>query len=73
MSIITMADGSQWLPSSSKNTVQCASCDNFVDTPEEVSTYPAGNCPSCNNPWTGAERRDTVIYVTLPQAMRGDS
>ena len=31
--IITMADGSRWKPSTSSDTVHCVNCDNAVDTP----------------------------------------
>jgi hypothetical protein len=68
--IIVMDDGSQWRPSTSVDTVRCVHCDNAVDTPEEVATYPHGNCPACNGSWTGTERRDTAITVTAPQAVR---
>jgi uncharacterized paraquat-inducible protein A len=68
--IIVMDDGSQWAPSTSTDTVCCVHCGNEVDTPEEVATYPHGNCPSCNGSWTGAEQRSTTIVVTAPQAVR---
>jgi len=41
--IITMADGSKWRPSTSRDIVSCASCDNEVDTPAEILSYPNGN------------------------------
>ena len=69
--IITLADGSRWLPSTSKDEIECSSCDNKVDTPEEVLTYPGGNCPVCGNPWTGTEKRSTLIQVTMPQGIFG--
>jgi predicted RNA-binding Zn-ribbon protein involved in translation (DUF1610 family) len=73
MSNIVMPDGSQWLPSTSKEHVKCSSCDNLVDTPEEVASFPDGNCPDCGNSWTGTEARGTVIYVTMPQAISGET
>jgi len=69
--IIVMPDGSRWKPSTSSDTVHCVSCNNAVDTPEEVLTYPSGNCPDCGNPWTGAERRSTLIRVTMPMKISG--
>ena len=71
--IITLSDGSRWKPSTSSDIVHCASCDNAVDTPEEIATYPDGICPQCENPWTGAERRSTSITVTAPEAVRGEA
>ncbi len=69
--IIIMADGSKWRPSTSRDVVNCVSCDNEVDTPEEVLSYPTGNCPNCGNPWTGSEKRSTMITVTMPQGLSG--
>jgi len=62
-----------WKPSTSSDTVHCENCDNAVDTPEEVLSYPSGNCPQCGNPWTGGERRSTSITVTAPEAVRGEA
>jgi predicted RNA-binding Zn-ribbon protein involved in translation (DUF1610 family) len=61
----------EWTPSTSTDIVHCASCTNEVDTPEEVASYPNGNCPDCGNPWTGAEARSTTIQVTVPSASGG--
>jgi predicted RNA-binding Zn-ribbon protein involved in translation (DUF1610 family) len=69
--IITMADGSKWRPSTSRDIVSCASCDNEVDTPAEILSYPSGNCPNCGNSWTGSEKRSTMITVTMPESMSG--
>jgi hypothetical protein len=44
-----------------------------VDTPEEVASYPGGNCPDCGNNWTGAEKRSTSIIVTAPEAIEGSA
>ena len=71
--IITMSDGSRWKPSSSSDKVHCVNCENVVDTPEEVASYPDGNCPDCGQSWTGAEKRSTKITVTAPEAIRGES
>jgi hypothetical protein len=71
--IITMADGSRWKPSTSSDMVHCINCNNAVDTPEEVASYPDGKCPDCNEPWTGSEARSTVISVTAPEAIRGEA
>lgn len=71
--IIVMGNGTRWKPSTSSDTVHCVSCDNAVDTPEEIATYPTGNCPQCGNPWTGRERRSTSIIVTAPEAVRGEA
>ena len=43
--ILIMPDGSRWKPSSSSDTVECVNCNNAVDTPEEIASYPDGNCP----------------------------
>jgi predicted RNA-binding Zn-ribbon protein involved in translation (DUF1610 family) len=69
--IITMADGSKWRPSTSRDIVSCAFCDNEVDTPAEILSYPSGNCPNCGNSWTGREKRSTMITVTMPESMSG--
>ncbi len=69
--IITLADGSKWKPSTSSDTVRCIHCDNAVDTPEEIASYPEGNCPDCKQAWTGAETRSTSIIVTAPEAIEG--
>ena len=73
MSIIVMPDGGRWLPSTSTETIKCASCDNVVDTVDEKASYPDGNCPECGKPWTGKERKDAVICVTMPQAISGEA
>jgi len=61
----------KWLPSTTRDLVECVSCDNKVDTPEEIASYPDGNCPQCGNSWTGSEKRSTIIEVTAPQALDG--
>jgi len=71
--IITMNDGSSWRPSTSSDTLHCGNCPNIVDTPEEIASYPNGNCPDCGQPWTGVERRNTSISVTMPQSMGGST
>ena len=60
-----------WKPSRNYDTVHCANCSNAVDTPEEEATYPDGNCPECGSPWTGNEKRSTMIMVTMPVAITG--
>ena len=69
--IITMPNGSKWLPSTSVDVVHCVTCSNEVDTPEEIASYPDGNCPQCGSSWTGEERRSTIINVTMPQGITG--
>ena len=71
--IITMPDGSRWKPSSSSDTVHCVNCENAVDTPEEIESYPDGNCPQCGEAWTGEERRSTKIAVTAPEPIGGST
>ncbi len=71
--IIQMPNGTRWKPSTSSDMVHCVNCDNAVDTPEEVASYPDGNCPDCNQSWTGAERRSTNILVTMPEQIVGES
>ena len=71
--VITMSDGSNWRPATSVDRIQCASCDNLVDTPAEIASYPSGRCPQCGNLWTGAESRHTEITVTAPEAIKGEA
>ena len=71
--VIQMVDGSKWSPSTSSDKVHCANCGNIVDTPEEILSYPNGNCPDCGQTWTGAERKDVSIIVTMPQALGGQT
>lgn len=71
--VIVMTDGSRWSPSTSSDKVYCVNCPNEVDTPEEIASYPNGNCPDCGNPWTGAERKDTTIQVAAPEALGGST
>lgn len=71
--IIKAPDGSCWKPATTIDMVHCVHCNNAVDTPEEVATYPDGNCPDCSQPWTGSERRSTTIVVTAPEAVKGDA
>jgi predicted RNA-binding Zn-ribbon protein involved in translation (DUF1610 family) len=69
--ILIMPDGTRWKPSSSSDTVECVNCNNAVDTPEEIASYPDGNCPDCGESWTGDERRSTTIIVTMPEQITG--
>ena len=69
--IITMPNGKQYLPATSRDIVHCAICGNEVDTPEEIASYPDGNCPQCGNAWTAETKRHTSVTVTMPQAMDG--
>lgn len=69
--VITMANGSQWRPSTSQDLIHCANCGNAVDTPEEIQSYPGGNCPDCGNSWTGEESKSTIIQVTMPESISG--
>ena len=66
-----MTDTVKWLPASSSDKVHCVNCNNVVDTPEEVASYPNGNCPDCGESWTGAEQKDTAISVAAPTPMGG--
>lgn len=68
---LTMPNGAKYLPATSVDIVSCATCSNEVDTPEEIASYPAGNCPQCGNPWTGTETKSTKIMVTMPVALGG--
>jgi predicted RNA-binding Zn-ribbon protein involved in translation (DUF1610 family) len=70
--VIQMVDGSKWSPSTSSDKVHCVNCGNIVDTPEEIASYPNGKCPECGEPWTGAERKDVSISVTVPQQLGGE-
>ena len=71
--ILIMPDGSRWKPSSSSDTVECVNCNNAVDTPEEIASYPDGNCPHCGTSWTGSESKSVQIKVTVPQELSGDT
>lgn len=71
--IIQMPNSTQWKPSTSSDKVHCVNCDNAVDTPEELASYPSGNCPDCKQPWTGSERRSTTISVTMPEQISGET
>ena len=71
LTILTMPDGSQWKPSTSLDEVHCANCKNIVDTPAEIASYPNGDCPHCGSSWTGAEKRSTLIQVTMPESITG--
>jgi len=61
----------KWLPATTSDKVYCVNCPNEVDTPEEIASYPDGNCPQCGNSWTGAEKRDTSISVASPTPAGG--
>jgi len=63
----------KWLPATTSDKVYCVNCPNEVDTPEEILSYPNGNCPDCGETWTGAERKDVSIVVTMPQALGGQT
>ena len=69
--VIPLPDGSTWRPSSSRDVVQCVTCSNEVDTPEEIASFPDGNCPNCGSSWTGEENRSTIIQVTMPEGITG--
>ena len=69
--IIVLPDGSKWRPSTSRDVVNCATCENEIDTPEEIASYPDGNCPSCGSSWTGSENRGTMVQVTMPDGIIG--
>jgi len=69
--VIVMADGSRWNPSTAEDKLQCHNCDNLVDTPEEVASYPDGNCPNCGESWTESTKRHTKITVTAPSPAGG--
>jgi predicted RNA-binding Zn-ribbon protein involved in translation (DUF1610 family) len=73
VTIITTPDGREWYPSTSQDKINCTSCGNVVDTPEEIASFPDGKCPVCGNNWTGTETRSTVISVTMPQALSGET
>ena len=71
--IIVMGNGSRWKPSTSEDKLQCHNCNNLVDTPEEVASYPDGTCPNCGESWTAETKRHTKITVTMPQAAGGST
>jgi|VirMetMinimDraft_7_1064189.scaffolds.fasta_scaffold00719_5 predicted Zn-ribbon and HTH transcriptional regulator len=59
------------MPSSSQDSVQCQNCGYVAETPFETLSYPHGNCPECGSPWTGGEKRSTMIQVTAPENLSG--
>ena len=69
--VIVMASGSRWNPSTAEDKLQCHNCDNLVDTPEEIASYPDGNCPDCGESWTENTKRHTKITVTAPSPAGG--
>ena len=71
--VIVLGDGSQWRPATSVDTIACATCNNEVDTPAEIASYPSGTCPNCGNNWLGTEKRSTSISVTAPEAISGET
>tara|TARA_R100001480_G_scaffold15517_1_gene24397 strand:- start:140 stop:373 length:234 start_codon:yes stop_codon:yes gene_type:complete len=71
--IITMPDGGKWRPATSVDKLQCHNCDNLVDTPEEVASYPNGKCPDCGQSWTSETKRHTQITVTMPVSAGGST
>ena len=71
--ILIMPDGSQWRPSTSSDIVECVNCDNAVDTPEEIASYPDGNCHDYGEAWTGGKKCSTTIVVTMPEQISGGS
>ncbi len=60
-----------YIPATSTDMVKCTNCDNLVDTPEEIESYPDGNCPECGSSWTGEEKRSTIIQATVPKKLGG--
>ena len=56
--VITMDDGGRFYPSSSTDSVQCSSCDNVVDTPSEVASYPDGD--ALNAVMLGRQRQNVI-------------
>ena len=73
MTVITMPNGSKWRPATSSDKITCVHCDNEVDTPAEIASYPDGTCPNCGQSWTGSEKRSTSITVTAPEAISGET
>ena len=73
--VIILGDGSKWKPATSVDRIVCATvgCNNIVDTPSEIASYPNGTCPNCGNNWLGSEKRSTSITVTAPEAISGES
>ena len=71
--ILIMLNGCKQKSSISQDLIHCASCDNAVDTPEEIASYPSGNCPQCGNPWTGSESKSVRIFATAPEAISGEA
>ena len=71
--VIIIGDGSKWSPASSVDKIECHNCANEVDTPEEIASYPSGNCPDCGQSWLGTEKQSTAISVTAPAPILGEA
>ncbi len=69
--VIQMGNGGLWRPSSSRTYLICVKCNNEVDTPEEIRSYPDGQCPQCGSNWTRTESLNTVVQVTMPESIKG--
>ena len=61
----------EYNPATSTDMVKCANCDNLVDTPEQIESYPDGNCPESGSSRTGEEKRSTIIQDTVPKTLGG--
>jgi DNA-directed RNA polymerase subunit RPC12/RpoP len=66
-----MSDTDGWKHSKNYDTVYCAHCGNAVDVTEKEEACPGGLCPKCGSSWTGAQKRSTMVMVTMPVAITG--
>lgn len=60
-------------PSTSVDLIHCKTCNNAVDTPAENASYPDGECPVCQEPWTGDENKGVRIFATVPEGAGGQA
>ena len=60
-------------PSTSVTLIHCQSCFNAVNTPAEKESYPDGECPVCQEPWTGTENTGVRVFATVPEGASGQA
>jgi hypothetical protein len=69
--ILTLPEDRGRDASAGTDKVYCEGCDNVVDSPDTIASYPSGECPQCGTAWTGKEKRSTLIQVTMPESIMG--
>ena len=66
--ILIMSNGSKWKPSTSQDLIRVLLVIMQL-IPQEIASYPDGNCPQCGNTWTGSESKGVRIFATAPEAI----